>query len=318
MATQKDQLDMGGISMRWSYPEVFISELYSAGGLPGSVSITTVTGHAALMSLWHGKAFCLTGLLWGESTEAVFFVVGLMKMLHKQHSCQWFEMLWCSIVMAHALKNVNYHDANFDVIDSTWVVIITASSAASDSKVGIMTTADFQCYRLGHGGGPVKSPPNHHWFDTRYIFCYLFVLVAEIGDDHQWHCSKNRVTNFVAEIGKFPYLVTEIWSYPFDNRNSITTHLVVLIGNITHLITEISNIAEIVAEIVNFSHLPCGVPICELELNNPSIIMWYERWPILEVIPVQSLLYPRPTKLEGGYTGFTLSVRLSVRPSVCL
>ena len=30
-----------------------------------------------------------------------------------------------------------------------------------------------------------------------------------------------------------------------------------------------------------------------------------------------SLLYPRPTKLEGGYTGFTLSVRLSVCPSVC-
>ena len=29
-------------------------------------------------------------------------------------------------------------------------------------------------------------------------------------------------------------------------------------------------------------------------------------------------LYPRPTKLEGGYTGFTLSVRLSVCPSVRL
>ena len=29
-----------------------------------------------------------------------------------------------------------------------------------------------------------------------------------------------------------------------------------------------------------------------------------------------SLLYPRPTKLEGGYTGFTLSVRPSVRTSV--
>ena len=29
------------------------------------------------------------------------------------------------------------------------------------------------------------------------------------------------------------------------------------------------------------------------------------------------LLYPRPTKLEGGYTGFTLSVRPSVRLSVC-
>ena len=28
-------------------------------------------------------------------------------------------------------------------------------------------------------------------------------------------------------------------------------------------------------------------------------------------------LYPRPTKLEGGYTGFTLSVCPSVRPSVC-
>ena len=35
----------------------------------------------------------------------------------------------------------------------------------------------------------------------------------------------------------------------------------------------------------------------------------------------RTYLYPRPTKLEGGYTGFTLSVRpsvrLSVRPSVC-
>ena len=30
----------------------------------------------------------------------------------------------------------------------------------------------------------------------------------------------------------------------------------------------------------------------------------------------EEYLYPRPTKLEGGYTGFTLSVRLSVRPSV--
>ena len=36
------------------------------------------------------------------------------------------------------------------------------------------------------------------------------------------------------------------------------------------------------------------------------------------VLVFQSLLYPRPTKLEGGYTGFTLSVRLSVRPSVRL
>ena len=43
---------------------------------------------------------------------------------------------------------------------------------------------------------------------------------------------------------------------------------------------------------------------------------WSHHW-----IPTISWLYPRPTKLEGGYTGFTLSVcpsvRLSVRPSVC-
>ena len=32
---------------------------------------------------------------------------------------------------------------------------------------------------------------------------------------------------------------------------------------------------------------------------------------------IMTLLYPRPTKLEGGYTGFTLSVCPSVRPSVC-
>ena len=31
----------------------------------------------------------------------------------------------------------------------------------------------------------------------------------------------------------------------------------------------------------------------------------------------QTYLYPRPTKLEGGYTGFTLSVCPSVRLSVC-
>ena len=41
----------------------------------------------------------------------------------------------------------------------------------------------------------------------------------------------------------------------------------------------------------------------------------------LENWSIYIFLYPRPTKLEGGYTGFTLSVRLSVcpsvRPSVC-
>ena len=35
------------------------------------------------------------------------------------------------------------------------------------------------------------------------------------------------------------------------------------------------------------------------------------------VVCFHPFLYPRPTKLEGGYTGFTLSVRLSVCPSVC-
>ena len=38
-------------------------------------------------------------------------------------------------------------------------------------------------------------------------------------------------------------------------------------------------------------------------------------WYLIGTKPLQylnQLLYPRPTKLEGGYTGFTLSVRLSV------
>ena len=47
--------------------------------------------------------------------------------------------------------------------------------------------------------------------------------------------------------------------------------------------------------------------------------------PSMSIYPLEDtegiqFLYPRPTKLEGGYTGFTLSVRpsvrLSVRPSV--
>ena len=40
-------------------------------------------------------------------------------------------------------------------------------------------------------------------------------------------------------------------------------------------------------------------------------------WAIYPWFRITSL-YPRPTKLEGGYTGFTLSVRLSVCLSVCL
>ena len=38
---------------------------------------------------------------------------------------------------------------------------------------------------------------------------------------------------------------------------------------------------------------------------------------ILQTTFLNAFLYPRPTKLEGGYTGFTLSVCPSVRPSVC-
>ena len=47
---------------------------------------------------------------------------------------------------------------------------------------------------------------------------------------------------------------------------------------------------------------------------------WFWRIPWcqshLSTFSVHDFLYPRPTKLEEGYTGFTLSVRLSVRPSV--
>ena len=45
----------------------------------------------------------------------------------------------------------------------------------------------------------------------------------------------------------------------------------------------------------------------------------FTKWSLLSyriVVNTSKYLYPRPTKLEGGYTGFTLSVRLSVCPSV--
>ena len=57
--------------------------------------------------------------------------------------------------------------------------------------------------------------------------------------------------------------------------------------------------------------LPCDLEIWRMTLRN-------DRAPLLINIKLCVSLYPRPTKLEGGYTGFTLSVRLSVCPSVCL
>ena len=54
---------------------------------------------------------------------------------------------------------------------------------------------------------------------------------------------------------------------------------------------------------------------------HPSFHLWAELCPLCIVHNtswIQFLLYPRPTKLEGGYTGFTLSIVCpSVRPSVC-
>ena len=57
------------------------------------------------------------------------------------------------------------------------------------------------------------------------------------------------------------------------------------------------------------------------------LFLWLLKWDPIIIPPPNEVgggvywLYPRPTKLEGGYTGFTLSVcpsvRLSVRPSVC-
>ena len=56
-----------------------------------------------------------------------------------------------------------------------------------------------------------------------------------------------------------------------------------------------------------FNSFPCdNAYICQLN-----------HWGRVIHICVSTSLYPRPTKLEGGYTGFTLSVRLSVCPSVC-
>ena len=68
---------------------------------------------------------------------------------------------------------------------------------------------------------------------------------------------------------------------------------------------------------VDENHNTCNIVIL-------CLLCWYY-WSWLSgmlYLPIFiRLLYPRPTKLEGGYTGFTLSVcpsvRLSVRPSVC-
>ena len=46
---------------------------------------------------------------------------------------------------------------------------------------------------------------------------------------------------------------------------------------------------------------------------------WWHSWRWSDVKSEHfSIIIPRPTKLEGGYTGFTLSVRPSIRPSVRL
>ena len=57
--------------------------------------------------------------------------------------------------------------------------------------------------------------------------------------------------------------------------------------------------------------------VCVLAVSHhsPPLTHWGE-WCICASVNKPSL-YPRPTKLEGGYTGFTLSVCPSVRPSVC-
>ena len=62
-----------------------------------------------MMRLWLGRAFHVTGPLWGESTDdggfpsqrssnmgfEVFVDVSLNKLLKKQLSCWWFHMAWC-------------------------------------------------------------------------------------------------------------------------------------------------------------------------------------------------------------------------------
>ena len=58
-----------------------------------------------------------------------------------------------------------------------------------------------------------------------------------------------------------------------------------------------------------------------LHISTPHIMIFCFPLPYFPLSTSALFLYPRPTKLEGGYTGFTLSVRLSVcpsvRPSVC-
>ena len=63
-----------------------------------------------MMMPWHGSAFCISVSLWGNSLVInglfwkgpviwsfdVYFITNRNKLLSKQSSCWWFEMLWCS------------------------------------------------------------------------------------------------------------------------------------------------------------------------------------------------------------------------------
>ena len=61
--------------------------------------------------------------------------------------------------------------------------------------------------------------------------------------------------------------------------------------------------------------------VLKISRCDSSILKCFFLMAAIKIIAIKQkqmgLLYPRPTKLEGGYTGFTLSVRLSVCPSVC-
>ena len=58
-----------------------------------------------------------------------------------------------------------------------------------------------------------------------------------------------------------------------------------------------------------------------LNVHNQTFLKWIATtllsFFVLLLCDSFAFLYPRPTKLEGGHTGFTLSVSLSVCPSVC-
>ena len=80
----------------------------------------------------------------------------------------------------------------------------------------------------------------------------------------------------------------------------------------THTSSDFSHIHQSNLVIVATTQATSYVTWC---FHRPCV-QWQHSFPVYYT-PAQRSWRPRPTKLEGGYTGFTLSVCPSVHPSTC-